>query len=95
MSVLTCMDYVGQWEQRVHEIETMVRETWPDIVKRAISAERSPAESRTRLLMNTQNLMEYAKKRAAIEAFLAVKPEVGTGVERCRSREVRRWTLMP
>ena len=68
----------------------MDRETLTDIVMGAISAERSPAEIRTHLLMNTQAPMQYATVRAAIETFLAV------GRKWDRSRAVqRRWTLMP
>ena len=61
------MDNVVQWEQRVHEFETMSRETLPDVVKRAIITERSPSAIRTHLLVNAQTLT-----RAVIEAFLAV-----------------------
>ena len=40
-------DQVVQWEQRIHEFETMSRETLPDVIKRAIITERSPPEIRT------------------------------------------------
>ena len=50
----------------------MDRETLTDIVNGAISGERSPAEIRTHLLMNTQAQMSHATVRAAIETFLAV-----------------------
>ena len=66
------VDYVAQWEQRTHEFETIARETLPDKVKRAISAERSPSEIRTYLLVNTPTLMQYVAVRAAIEAFLTL-----------------------
>ena len=68
----TYMDDVVQWEQWIHEFETMSRETLPDIVKRAIITERSPSAIRTHLLVNAQTLTRYATVRAAIEAFLAV-----------------------
>ena len=68
----TDVDYVAQWKLRIHEFETMDRETLPDIVNGAISAERSPAEIRTHPLMNTQAPMQHATVRAAIETFLAV-----------------------
>ena len=68
----TFMDHVAQREQRIHEFETMSRETLPDIVKRAIITERSPTAIRTHLLVNTHILTQYAAVRAATEAFLAV-----------------------
>ena len=63
---------VVRWEQRIHEFDTMSRETLPDIVKRAIITERSPSAIRTHLLVNAQTLTRYATVRAAIEAFLTV-----------------------
>ena len=36
------MDNVVQWSQRIHEFETISRETLLDFVKRAIISERSP-----------------------------------------------------
>ena len=66
------MDNVVQWEQQLHEFETMLRETLPDIVKRAIITERSASVIRTHLLVNAQTLTRYATVRAAIESFLGV-----------------------
>ena len=54
----TCMDNVAQWEQWIHEFETMSREMLPDIIKRAIITEKSPSAIRTHLLVNAQNLDE-------------------------------------
>ena len=68
----TYMDNVVQWEQRIHEFETVSRETLPENVKRAIITERSPSAIRTHLLVNDQTLTRCATVRAAIEAFLAV-----------------------
>ena len=68
----TYMDNVVQWKQRIHEFETMSRETLPDVVKRAINTERSPPAIRTHLLVNAQTLTRCVTVRAAIEAFLAV-----------------------
>ena len=68
----TYMDNDVQWEQRIHEFETMSREMLPDIVKRAMITEMSPPPIRTHLLVNAQTLTRYATVRAAIEAFLAV-----------------------
>ena len=68
----TFMDHVAQREQRIHEFATMSRETLPDIVKRAITTERSPPAIRTHLLVNPDILTQYAAVRAATEAFLAV-----------------------
>ena len=67
----THMDNVVQWEQRIHEFKTMSRETLPDVVKRAITTERSPSAIRTHLLVNAQTLTRCATVRAAIDAFLA------------------------
>ena len=47
----TYMNHVVQWEQRIHEFDTVARETMPDIVKRAIVAARS-----THLFVNAQIL---------------------------------------
>ena len=47
---LTMMDKVVQWEQEVAEFEKLSRETLPDIIKRAIIAERAPGAVRTHLL---------------------------------------------
>ena len=66
------MEQVVQWEQRVHEFETVSRETLPDVIKRAIITETSPPAIRTHLLVNAQTLTQYAAVRAAVEAFLAV-----------------------
>ena len=68
----TFMDHVAQREQRIHEFETVSRETLPDIVKRAIITERSPTAIRTHLLVNPHILTQYAAVRAATEVFLAV-----------------------
>ena len=67
----TYMDNIVQWEQRIHEFETMSRETLPDIVKGAIITERSPSAIRTHLSVSAQILTRYATVRAGIEAFLA------------------------
>ena len=45
------MDKVVQWEQQIHQFETMSRETLADVVKRAIITERSPSAIRTDLLV--------------------------------------------
>ena len=52
-----------------------------DIVKRAISAERSLSEIRTHLLVNTKVLMHYVAVRAAIEAILTLggRREISAG----------------
>ena len=68
----TYMGNVVQWEQRIHEFDTMSRETLSDVVKKAIITEGSPSAIRTHLLVNAQTLTSYATVRAAIEAFLAV-----------------------
>ena len=68
----TYMDKVVQWEQQIHEFETMSRETLPGVVKRAIITERSPSAIRTHLLVSAQTWTRYATVRAVIEAFLAV-----------------------
>ena len=77
----TDVDCVAQWEQRLHEFETMARE-----MLRAISAGRSPSKIRTYLLVNTQSLMQHVVVRAAIEEF----PTVG----RRRRQEQDGSTLM-
>ena len=68
----TYMDNAVQREQRIHEFETVSRETLLDVVKRAIITEGSPSAMRTHLLVNGQISTRYATVRAAIEAFLAV-----------------------
>ena len=46
------------WEKQIQEFEIMSRETLPDIVKRAITIERSRSAIRTHWLVNAQTLTQ-------------------------------------
>ena len=72
----TYMDNVVQWEQWIHEFETMSREMLSDIVKRAIVTEKSPSAIRTHLLVNAQNL-DTSKEANDIVANSRTNPLLG------------------
>merc|ERR1712194_18625 len=67
----TFMDRLVVWERRIQDFERLAKEPLSDIIKRAITTERAPADVRTHLLVNAGALKTYEAVRSSIEAYLA------------------------